>query len=64
MLVSVGWPDERLTREAAANRLYVAIATLRRLGLRDILQSRDDGWLLDPRIPVIRADGAQASGRP
>ncbi len=53
-LVTAGWPGERLVAEAAAGRLYAAIATLRRMGLRDWLQRRDDGYLLDADVPFRR----------
>jgi predicted ATPase len=55
-LVAAGWPGERLGVEAAANRVYAAIATLRRMGLRAELVRRDDGYLLDPALRVERAE--------
>lgn len=51
-LLAVGWPGERVGAEAGAHRVRVAIATLRRSGLRAILLSRDDGYLLDPAAPI------------
>ena len=51
-LVAVGWPSEQLATEPGRNRLRVAISTLRSMGLRDILLSRDDGYLLDPDVGV------------
>lgn len=50
-LVAAGWPGERIHTEAAATRVYTAIATLRRLGLKSVLLRRDDGYLLDPDVP-------------
>ena len=47
-LFASAWPDERPRRGVAENRVYVAIATLRSLGLRDVLRTRDDGYLLEP----------------
>jgi hypothetical protein len=47
-LFASAWPDERPRRGVAENRVYVAIATLRSLGLRDVLRTRDKGYLLDP----------------
>jgi hypothetical protein len=32
------------------------LAQLRKLGLRDVLKTRDDGYLLDPECPVRRAE--------
>lgn len=55
-LLAVGWPEEQVLHEAGANRVYVALATLRRMGLRRHLLSRDDGYLLDPALAVIRSD--------
>jgi predicted ATPase len=53
-LVASGWPDERLDGEIARNRLNVALATLRKMGLRDVLLSRGrEGHLLDPAIPIV-----------
>src|SRR5688500_9097174 len=37
-LVAAGWPGERMLPCAAANRLYVALATLRSLGMRGCLR--------------------------
>jgi hypothetical protein len=42
--------------EAAQTRVRVAIATLRKLGLRGVLLTRDDGYLLDPQIAVAWED--------
>jgi len=53
-LLSLGWPGERVLASAGATRVRVAIATLRRLGLAGLLVTRDDGYLLDPRVPVVR----------
>jgi predicted ATPase len=47
-IIAAGWPGERIQAEAAAARAYTAIKTLRELGLGDLLQRRDDGYLLDP----------------
>lgn len=49
-LAKRGWPNERILVDAASGRVRVAIATLRKLGLREVLLTRDDGYLLDPDI--------------
>jgi predicted ATPase len=55
-LLSAGWPGERIQpARAGANRVYVAVATLRELGLRGLLQSTDDGYMLDPNVPLLVA---------
>lgn len=47
-LIAAGWPGERMSVSSARNRLRNAIATLRHMGLRDVLMTRSDGYLLDP----------------
>jgi predicted ATPase len=47
-LVLAGWPDERLRADSATHRLHVALSTLRRLGLREVIESTDDGYRLSP----------------
>lgn len=54
-LSNAGWPDERILVEAAATRVRVGVATLRKLGLRDLIVTRDDGYLLEPTVSVERA---------
>lgn len=51
-LREAGWPDERVIRSAGANRVYVAIATLRKLGLGRLLMSGKAGYRLAPDVPV------------
>ena len=45
-LVAAGWPQERMGIEAALNRVYVAIATLRKRGLGEVLRSVDGGYAI------------------
>lgn len=51
-LFRAGWPDQRIDVRAAAGRVYVALTSLRNLGLRDVLLRRDDGYLLDPAAAI------------
>jgi hypothetical protein len=55
-LVTAGWPDEAVAPLAGANRVYVAIASLRKLGLERFLVRTKDGYALDPgaRVEVVR----------
>jgi len=46
------WPDERLSLEVGRKRVHTALWTLRKLGLASVLLSRDDGYLLDPGVPL------------
>jgi predicted ATPase/Tfp pilus assembly protein PilF len=54
-LLGHGWPGEKVHPEAGADRVYMALSTLRKLGLREVLLSRDDGYLLDPKVSIERA---------
>lgn len=49
-LLARGWPGERVAREAGANRVYVAIATLRRKGLREAIVRGAEGYSLEVEI--------------
>jgi tetratricopeptide (TPR) repeat protein len=51
-----GWPNERASADAAAQRVYTAIWTLRRLGLRDVIVRVADGYFVDPKVPVVTRD--------
>jgi predicted ATPase len=51
-LVAAGWPGERIRADAAINRIHVALSTLRRLGLRDVLLTAEQGYVFDPAIGV------------
>jgi hypothetical protein len=52
-LVEAGWPGSRGARESMQRRLYTSLWMLRDLGLRDVLLRRDDGYLLDPAVPLV-----------
>src|SRR5690606_1742568 len=54
--LAAGWPGEVLARKAAANRVRVAVSTLRKLGLKRVLLTRGDGYLLDPEVPVVTGE--------
>jgi tetratricopeptide (TPR) repeat protein len=54
-LQAAGWPGERMLAAAGAHRVRVAIATLRKLGLRDLLVTTPAGYLLSPDVPLARA---------
>jgi hypothetical protein len=51
-LIAAGWPGERMRADAADKRLRTGIWTLRRAGLEALLLTRDDGYLLDPLVPI------------
>jgi len=52
-LIEAGWPGEQIVPDAARNRLAVALARLRKLGLRGLLQRTRDGWRVDPDWSVL-----------
>ncbi len=52
-LCGAAWPDEKIIESAAKNRVRVAIATLRNLGLRDLLVTRGSAYLLSPDQRVL-----------
>lgn len=59
-----GWPDERMQPQSGAARVYTAVSTLRREGLKGVLERIDDGYRLAPSLVVRRVDGNTAPPRP
>lgn len=57
-LLAAGWPGERVEGRAGANRVYVAISTLRKMGLRGVLQKRGRGYCLAARPAVVFSIGS------
>ncbi|MCA9645746.1 MAG: helix-turn-helix domain-containing protein, partial [Myxococcales bacterium] len=51
-LIAAGWPDESPIFEAGANRVYVAVSALRKLGLRDVIERYSGGYRLSPGVAV------------
>lgn len=58
-LVLAGWPGEKILASAGAERVYAAIATLRRLGLRGFIAQESDGYLIRADRPVLVHEAAQ-----
>ncbi|MGE3673200.1 MAG: hypothetical protein AB7K71_26240, partial [Polyangiaceae bacterium] len=52
-LIRAGWPGERILPSAAAGRVYTAIATLRRMGLRGVVEQNGAGYLIPAAIPLL-----------
>jgi predicted ATPase len=61
-LIEAGWPDQRLLPQSAQNRLNVALATLRKRGLRDVLLYVGGRYRLDEQVPVL-VDATDAQPR-
>ncbi len=55
-LVSLGWPDERMGPASARRRLQVMMSRMRELGLREVIQTTDDGYRIDPDCVVRLRD--------
>jgi tetratricopeptide (TPR) repeat protein len=52
-LLSAGWPGERVLASAGARRVYVAISSLRQMGLATTLLRMDDGYRLDESVILV-----------
>jgi tetratricopeptide (TPR) repeat protein len=52
-LAGAAWPDEQILEAAAKNRVRVAIANLRSLGLRTAIHTRQDGYLIAEELPLL-----------
>lgn len=55
-IIAAGWPGERIASEAALNRAYVALASLRKLGLRDVLLHEGGGYAITESVVVRLVD--------
>jgi hypothetical protein len=53
-LLEAGWPGERVDPEAGANRVYAAVSTLRRMGLRSVIERFDAGYRISPSAQIER----------
>jgi hypothetical protein len=51
-LAEAGWPGEKVLHDAAMLRVYTAVRRLRKLGLEGLLRTYEDGYALDPRVPL------------
>lgn len=51
-LLDAGWPGEEPHPEVGANRVYVAIARLRTLGLRHVIERSGEGYRIAPDAPL------------
>ena len=55
-LVELGWPDERMGPASARRRLQVMMSRMRELGLRDVIQTTDQGYRIAPECVVRLRD--------
>ena len=54
-LFAAAWPGEKAIATAAAHRVRVAVATLRKMGLRDAIVTLPDGYVVPAELRVVRA---------
>ncbi|MBL9023645.1 MAG: NACHT domain-containing protein [Myxococcales bacterium] len=52
-LLECGWPGEKVLPEAGQERVYTAVSTLRRMGLKSVIVRRERGYALDPEVDVV-----------
>jgi hypothetical protein len=55
-LVEAAWPGEKIAFYAAKNRLHVAIAALRKAGLKRVLLTDEGGYTFARQLRVAFAD--------
>jgi predicted ATPase len=55
-LVARGWPDERILPDAARRRLQVSISMLRRMGLKQVIETVPEGYRLSPTTRLSDLD--------
>ena len=53
-LFEVGWPGQAASHESSQNRVHVALAQLRKLGLAAVLEHLEAGYRLNPEWLVVR----------
>jgi hypothetical protein len=53
-LARIGWPGEKISARSARNRVHVALATLRKLGLGAAIVRTQDGYAIAPSISIVR----------
>jgi tetratricopeptide (TPR) repeat protein len=58
-LFRTGWPGERIAAASVRNRVHVNLARLRSLGLKRVLVRTEEGYHLDPQVPIrtVQATG-------
>ena len=55
-LLEAGWPDEATVGESGQQRTYMAISRLRGLGLSDVLETVDEGYLISTAYTPVWVD--------
>jgi len=55
-IVRLVWSGQRMVEDSGTHRAYVAVSTLRRMGLVDVLTRGEEGYQLDPRTTAVCDD--------
>ena len=55
-VLAAGWPDERILPDAGRARVYMAISTLRKLGLAPLMERMDEGYSFSPGLALQLVD--------
>lgn len=61
-LLEAGWPGDRVGHESGMMRVYSVIRRLRALGLGGAIVTRDDGYLIDPEVAMVRVAASASPG--
>ena len=59
-LAAAGWPEDDPSARAVINRVYVAMSTLRSLGLREALDRTPQGYRFDVETPVEPVESSKS----
>ena len=54
-LFEIAWPGEKALPHAAAHRVRVAVATLRKMGLAEAIATKGTGYAIADGVVIIRA---------
>jgi len=53
-VLEAAWPNEKVIPAAGAHRVRVAVSTLRKLGLRDLLRTAEEGYVLSTECKTVQ----------
>lgn len=52
-LLALGWPGEKMRPDAGAHRVRVAVSTLRKMGLAEVIETGEDGYRIRREVSVV-----------
>lgn len=53
-VLAAAWPNEKVIASAGAHRVRVAVSTLRKLGLRELLRTVEEGYVLSTECKTVQ----------